>query len=272
LRTILYTKDFDININENVNIILSPQFYWIKKIDIPLKSLRTAKKIAKNMFKLDEKEYNFFALKIDNEFYAIAIEKNLNLKIDKKYIKNIYIAQSELKDFECIDANKCILKKVDGILFCFKDKCKNKIDDILQNIKLSNNKINLFHTIEVDKKSFLLINLSIFFISIYFLINGLLYKNSNININYGNLPHTTFQLKSILNDLQLKQKRIKKLKKDLEYISLTPLNKNESFIKLKFDKYFIIEIKTKRDLDFYFKKYFNVQSKLENSIYKATLK
>jgi len=282
LKTILYTKDFNEDIKEPVNVILSPQFYWIKKIDIPIKSFKEAKKLAKNLFKLDEKRYKFFALKIDKNYYAIAIEKDLKLNIDKKYIKNIYIAQSELKNFNCINVNeKYIIKKIEDLLFCFpKEECQNNIDEILKNIKLSKNKINLLNTIEINTKNFILINLSILFIAIYFFIQGFAYKKELENIKIkqhklfenSNLPKTTFQLKAILNNLQSKYKNIQKIKKDLEILTQTPLKKDEYFLKIKFNKDFEIEIKTNRSFDFYFKKFFNVNSTIKNGIYKAVLK
>jgi len=282
LKTILYTKDFNEEIKEPVNVILSPQFYWIKKIDIPIKSMKEAKKLAKNLFKLDGKEYKFFALKINNNFYAIAIEKNLKLNIDKKYIKNIYIAQSELKNFDCININeKYIIKKIEDLLFCFpKEECQNNLDEILKNIKLSKNKINLLNTIEIDIKSVVLINLSILFISTYFFIQGFSYKTELDNIKIkqhqlfenSNLPKTTFQLKSILNNLKSKYQNIQKIKKNLEILTQTPLKKDEYFLKIKFNKNFEIEIKSNRNFDFYFKKFFMVNSTLKNGIYKAILK
>ena len=83
MKTILYTKDFNKQIKEQVNVILSPQYYWIKKIDIPVKNRFTAKKIAKNIFDFDEKEYFLDAVKIKDTYFAIAINKNLKLKIPK---------------------------------------------------------------------------------------------------------------------------------------------------------------------------------------------
>lgn len=282
MKTILYTKDFNEKINEPVNVILSPHFYWIKKIKIPVKSLNEAKKLAKNIFKLDEKKYKFFALKIDNDYYAIAIEKNLNIKIDKKHIKNIYITQSELKEFDCINIyDKYTIKKIDDLLFCFpKEECKNNINQILQNIKLSKNKINIFNSIEINKKLFFLFNLSIFIIAVYFIIQGIEYKKEinnlqteNLNLlKENNLPKTTFQLNSILSNLENEFKKQQKIKKSLEVISSTPLKKNEYFLKITYNKFFILLIKTKRNLDFYFKKYFNINSKQKDGIYKVILK
>jgi hypothetical protein len=254
----------------------------VANIKIPVKSLNEAKKLAKNIFKLDEKKYKFFALKIDNDYYAIAIEKNLNIKIDKKYIKNIYIAQSELKDFDCININdKYTIKKIDNLLFCFpKEECKNDINQILQNIKLSKNKINIFNSIEINKKQFFLFNLSIFIIAVYFIIQGIEYKKEinnlqteNLNLlKENNLPKTTFQLNSILSNLENEFKKQQKIKKSLEVISSTPLKKNEYFLKITYNKFFILLIKTKRNLDFYFKKYFNINSKQKDGIYKVILK
>ena len=54
---ILYTKDFNENINESVNVILSPEFYWIKKVDIEDISLKEAKKLAPSVLKLPVEEF-----------------------------------------------------------------------------------------------------------------------------------------------------------------------------------------------------------------------
>ena len=123
MKTILYTKDFNKQIKEQVNVILSPQYYWIKKIDIPVKNRFTAKKIAKNIFDFDEKEYFFDAVKIKDTYFAIAINKNLKLKIPKKYIKSLRIAQVEFYDYDCLNVSENhSIQKIEDIHFCFPKK------------------------------------------------------------------------------------------------------------------------------------------------------
>ena len=119
MRVILYTEDFNEKINEPVDVILSPQYYWIKKIDIPIKSLKDAKKIAKSMFKLND-NYLYDAFELNGSFYAYAIDKNLNLNIDKKFINSIRLAQTELYNYDSFNVSKNhSIQKIEDLLFCF---------------------------------------------------------------------------------------------------------------------------------------------------------
>jgi hypothetical protein len=278
-KVIFYTKDFNENINYPVDVILSPQFYWIKKIDIPIKNLFQAKKIARNMFDLDG-EYIYDAFKAGNQYYVIAIEKNLDLKIDKKYIKSIRIAQKEFYEYDCIKiSDKYSIKKIDDIFFCFlnEENCPN-IDEILKNIKLSNYSLSL-DTINLDKSSLILLFASFIFIISYFVIGTVVYKKELTAIEYKknnlskyNLPLTSFQLNAIYNNLKNVDIKQKKIRRALEIFSHTPLSKNEEYIKLSFNKYYYVKIKTSKNLDYFFKKYFNIiDSNFKNNIYLAKL-
>jgi len=280
LKVILYTKDFNETINEPVDIILSPQYYWIKKIDIPIKSLKNAKKIAKNLFKLDN-TYIYDAFELDNKFFAYAIKKNLKLNIDKKYINSIRLAQIELYKYDKINVSKNhSIQKIDDLLFCFPSlENAPHIKDIINHIELSKHTVNLYNRLNIDK--FLLINtgIIILLINVFFLlgyiqnktaIDKLNRKKENILKKY-NLPTTTFQLNSILDDLNKENKRQIKLRKNLEFITNTPLKNNEEFISLSYDKNFHVKIKTNRNFDKYFSKKFKVSSSLKNNIYKASL-
>jgi hypothetical protein len=278
-KVIFYTKDFNENINYPVDVILSPQFYWIKKINIPIKNSFQAKKIAKNLFDLED-DYIYDAFKIDNNYYAIAIDKNLELNIPKKYIKSLRIAQKELYEYECVEvSDKHSIKKIDDIFFCFLNEANcPKVDEILKNIKLSNYTLSL-DTINLGKTSLILLFASFVFIISYFVIGIVSYKKElalieekKVSLSKYNLPLTSFQLNSIytnLKDIDYKQKRIRKA---LEVFSHTPLNKNEEYLKLLFDKNFYVKIKTSKNLNNYFRKYFNIlNSSFNNKIYTAKL-
>ena len=282
MKTVLYTKDFNEKIDYPVNVILSPQFYWIKKIDIPIKSLYQAKKIAKNMFDLNENEYIFDAFKIKDSFFAYAVKKDLNLQIPKKYIKNIYLAQSELYDYDCINVSENhSIQKIEDILFCFpkKENCPF-FSEILPKIKLSKNKINL-NTVNIDKSSLILLFLIFITANLSFLIPGILYKKTlkelenkkySLSAKY-NLPPTTFQIEAIYSELKETDKKQKTIKKDLEFFSKAPLKKENKFIKLAFDsKNYSVVIKTKHSFDDFFKKRFNIiSSSLKDEKYTAKL-
>jgi len=280
LRAILYTKDFNENIKEPVDVILSPQYYWIKKIDIPIKSLKDAKKIAKTMFKLDE-NYYYGAFETDGKYFAYAIDKNLKLDIDKKYINSIRLAQSELYNYDKLNvSDQHSIQKIDDLLFCFPyEENAEHINEILPKINLSEHKINLYNNINIDKG--ILVSAALLFIVLnaglllnYFYnkkaLKNLQTKKDQIIKKYS-LPKTTFQLDSILNSLKNEDSKQKKIRKNLEYITKTPLKQNEKFLSLSYSNgSYSVEVKTSRDLDNYFKKRFKVSS-IKNKTYKAAL-
>ena len=278
MRNILYTRFFDEKITENVNIILSPQFYWIKKIDIPIKSLSEAKKISQNLFDL-KGEYLFFAININNQFFAIAINKNLDIKIDKKYIASIRIAQTELSQYNTINLdNNYQLQKIEDILFCFPNNTKDAphINDILKDLKLSKQTINLYNTIDIDKSTIILLSIIFILFSTTLILQTYSYKTQKIDFNTlkkYNLPLTKIQLNSILKNLKTIDYNNLLLKKDLKFFTNTPLNKNEKFISLeKTNNSFIVIIKTNKNLNSYFKQRFKIKHfSLTNNIYKAEL-
>jgi hypothetical protein len=280
LKTILYTKDFNKQIKEQVNVILSPQYYWIKKIDIPVKNRFTAKKIAKNIFDFDEKEYFLDAVKIKDTYFAIAINKNLKLKIPKKYIKSLRIAQVEFYDYDCLNVSENhSIQKIEDIHFCFpkKNDCKN-VDEILNSLKLSGYKINLFNTFE-DKGLILLVAFIFIILNVYLLSFNIAYSKDIKKLNFQkneflkkhNLPKTTFQLQSVYENLKNKQLLNDKIKTSLEFISKTPC---KEFLKLSFkNDIFYVKIKSDKNLDNFFNKKFQIlNSNYKNNIYEARLK
>jgi hypothetical protein len=280
LRTILYTKDFNENIEESVNIILSPQFYWIKKIDIPIKKVGDAKKIAVSMFKLDG-DYIYGSFKLGNNFFAYAIKKNLDLNIEKRYINSIRLAQTEFYNFDKINiSNNHSIQKIDDLLFCFPKKSDGEdIDTILENLKLSNLKINLFYSSEdrglmiIITTIFLLVNISLGLLIFngYLGLKELDSKKSSL-IEKNRVPATTFQLDSILMDLKQENEKQIKIRKDLQYILKTPLRRGDKFLQLLYrDGKFFVTIKTENSFDKYFSKKFRIKSTKKGGIYKVSL-
>ena len=278
MKIIFYTKNFDEEIKEKVDVILSPEFYWTSKIDLDIKNLKEAKKIAKNMFNLDKDKYIFDAIKLDNKFFAIAIKKDLDLKIDKKYINSIRLAQVELYKYDALKIKNKTLKKVDDILFYFPETNENlkNIEEAIKEIKLSKFKIS-FDFISLDRSTIFYIFFSLIIINLFFFIQGFFYKKELNKLQQKkeylsktyNLPLTTYQLNSIYSSLKNQHKEIKKIKKTLELFSKTRLK----FEKIEFDsKFYNIVINSNKNLDNYFKKFTIISSKVENKKYIAKLK
>lgn len=267
MRNIFYTREFNEEIKEDVNVILSPQFYWIKKIDIPVKNIKEAKKIAPNILKLKESEYFFKVVEIEDSFFAVAIKKDLNLNIDKKYIKSIRIAQCELNEFDCFNLpNKFSIKKVNGIFFCFPnhyDECVC-INNILEKISLSKCEFNFYNSINLSKNYIFLLFFSLFLLFSVFLSKGIIYQYqlTKLDKEYNSLaakglPLTTYQLNSIIESEKEKITYNEKVRKILNKLQNLTLNSDEFIKIIDFNgKKIKILIKTKRNLDSFFKKYF----------------
>ena len=267
MRNIFYTREFNEEIKEDVNVVLSPQFYWIKKIDIPVKNIKEAKKIAPNILKLKENEYFFKVVEIEDSFFAVAIKKDLNLNIDKKYIKSIRIAQCEFNDFDCFNLpNKFSIKKVNGIFFCFPnhyDECVC-INNILEKITLSKCEFNFYNSINLSKNYTVLLFVSLFLLFTVFLSKGIIYQYQLVKLDneYNSLaakglPLTTYQLNSIIDSEKEKISHNEKFRKILNKLQNLILNQDEFIKVIDFNgKKIKILIKTKRNLDSFFKKYF----------------
>ncbi len=97
-----------LNLQKSFNIILSPEFYWVKKKKLPVKFAFQAKKYAKALFEgfLPNDEYNYIVSKENEEFIFIAFSekqivnfmKTINIKAEQ--IGKIYFAQFENKFFK----------------------------------------------------------------------------------------------------------------------------------------------------------------------------
>lgn len=91
-----------------VNIILSPSLYWVKKISLPISSLREVKKLLPSIFEesLPEAHYSYTAYKSGNEFMIFAYEDKKIFEILKKFdinytdILSLHFAQSELDSLD----------------------------------------------------------------------------------------------------------------------------------------------------------------------------
>ena len=227
-------------------------------------------------------DFIYDAIKLDNHYFAIAVPKDLDLKIDKKYINSIKLAQVEFFNYDCVEINdKFMLKKINDILFCYPNTktCDKKLDEVLKNIKLSNYSINL-DTINIDKSTLILIGLIFIFFNSFFITGIISYKKEAEKLNIKeqslqkyNLPLTSFQLDAIYENLKEIDNKEKLIRKDLEFFSHTPLNKNEEYQKLEYNNnVYIVEINTSKNLDNFFKRRFNIKSsEFNNKIYKAVL-
>lgn len=93
---------------QKINLILSPEYYWVKKLSLPVKYTREAKRLLPSIFEdsLPPANYSYMVYREGDQFIAFAYEDRKILEaIESKgiafsNIAHIYFAQSELSTLE----------------------------------------------------------------------------------------------------------------------------------------------------------------------------
>ncbi len=261
-KILFFTKNSPKYFTGEYSLILSPQFYWVKRVKLPVKSEFRAKKLAPSIFEgsLPEGEEYFYDVKYEKDrdtFIVIAYSKNYIFdEIRKKIsptakIKGIYFAQHELHELKtCIAIDEDIsLGNVDGLLIQVPSACvqsEENVRNYLPKIKLSNKKIKIDSLVdnEADKQQSLIYVaiLSLLVISqflTYFAYSGDLSKYDTKKeslIRQYNLPRTSFQLQSIKRSLLKKYKEQKGIRDTLTKLDKIALN-DDKFIDITITKH-----------------------------------
>ena len=224
-RYVFLDKDYMIGeVDENSSFILSPSFYWIKKEEIPVKSLREAQKVAKSLFDYlpDSHELKFVVNKKEDRFLFIAYNpKEILAALKAKGIKkpnNIYLAQEAFFEKNVLLNEQEALITVDDIVIKVPVSLIQKGLEDFQKIDLSKLdlkepiKINYFNVID---KEYVKIALPLAIISFLFLGEVVMLYKENRSIldkrfqiaKRNNLPLFSMQLDSIKAMLEKKERK-----------------------------------------------------------------
>ncbi len=213
-----------LNIEEKVNIIISPEFYWVRKFEIPVKTEKQAKLILPTLFediledntqefvyqvkKIEENIYLGFAF--NNEKIFEAIKKS---GINVSNIDSLYFAQIECKDINSFSSsNQNFIYTQDNILVKLPSNLpvdNSPIDNRLDKIDLSSFKVNikLYNSSILNSK-----NLSFIytFFIVLALVNFIKYFSYKLEVNNleenlekiskaSSLPSSRIQTNAIIN-------------------------------------------------------------------------
>ena len=179
------SKKFDIT--ENVNVILSPSLYWVKKVSLPVKYLRDAKALLPSLFEdvLPKGNFSYFAYKKGEDFFIFAYEDKLILDtlkekgISSTQFKNIYFAQRELSNIQNplkLDGKLSIYSKDDVLVLLPSGWMEAEEDINVSNLTLSKNYVvlNQFGHVAYKKSIYMLMSifalLSVFLSIEYFIV------------------------------------------------------------------------------------------------------
>lgn len=250
-KIIYFTLDTKMNTKEKVDIILSPEFYWLRIFEIPVKYTSQAKKIVPNFFEDiledDISKISYHIIKQDeNKFMCFAYDNKKifnsikNSGIELANIHRVYFAQTECNSFKSFKINeKNFFYTDDNILVKSPYPMDESFDNIntqIQDIKLSSNFVDIkFYNKVMSLKKVISI------ISICILVGGINFfkayeDNTSINKidekiqslkSKNKVPSSFLQVNSIINQKQ------QEIKKELEKRELFFLLLNEKNFKLK---------------------------------------
>ncbi len=253
---VFITKDNHIKLTKRCDVILSPEFYWVLRKKLPVKTVRQARKLCNSIFDdiLPNGKYIFKVVKDGAYFLLFAYDTSFILKnlekigIDTNMISQVYFAQNELSGDIVYSIKDKIFVNNDGI---FALMPKNLFDGNAQNIdnikfeKLSNivfpiDKYNLL----IDKKSlnFIIIALMVYISCITFELfiyksdlNKMTKFKQSLYAKY-NLPSTSWQIASIEKKINKIDSDEIKLRKKIYKILTLKLKPGEYFTNLVFQK------------------------------------
>ena len=91
-----------------LDLILSPSFYWVKHVSIPVKSLREVKEFLPTLFEdtVPNGKYSYYAYEDEETYLIFAYDDKMILDIlaekgiNPQQINKVYFAQSEFQDLK----------------------------------------------------------------------------------------------------------------------------------------------------------------------------
>ncbi len=112
-----------VEVDEKVNVILSPSLYWVKKLSLPLQSASAAKKLLPSIFEdtIPEGNYSYSVYKQGDDFFAFAYDDKYIIEVLQEKgigisdLESVHFAQSELSFIQGA------LKINDSQSLCLKD-------------------------------------------------------------------------------------------------------------------------------------------------------
>ena len=288
-RTILIDKSSTIKVNkdENINIILSPAFYWMRIEELKINSLSQVLKIAPSIFEnsIPQGNYSFYGIKEQDKYILFAYDESkiidfLNRNsINLSQVNNFYFAQTELKDYskpiKINDSTSLVIQN--GQLFAIATSYINDYIDF-NSLKINLSKYNIpikrYNNSFLNEKSIfqleiLLIILLILY-GIDYKIKRSILKNENMKIEKiylkYNLPQTSFEIESIKGKLEKYRVKELKLRENFKNILSIPFQKGEYIQSIKRDKkgidieLIVNSVKRATEIKKYLEKYFKTSS------------
>ncbi len=270
---VFISKNHRYSFNEKTDLLLSPEFYWVKRVELNVKFANEVKKMAPSLFEdtLPKGRYEYVVFKITPKNFIILaydldyIKNSLSdLGIDLGLIDKIYLSQIEfLKDeVSAFVDEDLVLSEIDGIVVLIPSKyadAKSDINTVLKNKKVSKNYIysSSYSKIKLQEGDyraiFFLLFLGLLLLSAEILKTHYDIKNldkaKSDFISNNSLPATMFQIDGIYNELKSISDKQIDLRRGVSYLSKFKMDKEEYFNSVSYKNsvlFFNIRLKSKK--------------------------
>lgn len=232
---------FSQSLDSKVDIIISPEFYWVRKFEIPVKTETQARHVLPTLFEdivNDTGSLTYQVQKLsDNMYLCFAFNNNVVYEAIKKAmipisnISSLYFAQNECKEFNSFEVdNQKFMYTSDDILIKVPNQLLDNALDlnrVLNNIKLSSYSVQIkLYNNYIDTKFYY----SLFAVlGILILLNAVKYFTYNNELNkieqkiektkkINKLPTSSIQTKAILNKYTSIVKKEDEKREAIDYI------------------------------------------------------
>lgn len=237
---LLKKQSINLLANSKIELILSPEFYWIRYFDTLTIAEPEARKLAKSFFEdfiTDEREYTYDTITLPDKGYLyFAYDKDKiisHLKfsgIEVGLINNVYFAHNECLEYESFMYGGVGFKYINNILVKVPSSAIDKefvdIENDIDSLKLSKYtlKIKFYENIISTRTLQLMFTFLILLNILIFWKNNIITNEIEINniktINAketSSLPESMIQTKSILNELNAKVLEQQKIRNVMGY-------------------------------------------------------
>ncbi len=242
------------------DVILSPQFYWVKKVTLPVKREGEAKKLAESVFEgsLPRGHYSYEVRKAaDGDFIIIAYDRQAISDALQHYLtQDARVNHVYLSQFACHNLDACCsiddassLVNLNGLLMQIPRNCtdpKLTMETFLEEVKPEGKPLRLGTLDEevVERKTFIFLAAAVALLMLALGVEYVDYKHAASRVEAQkealiekyDLPPTTMQLQSIQKRLLRIYTEQKKVRDALMRLSALALVKGEYLKKIDLNK------------------------------------
>jgi hypothetical protein len=252
------SKQFDKSIASKSKLVLSPEFYWAKRVELDVRFVYEVKKMAVSIFDgvLPSGDFEYMVFKLGKgDFLLVAysiswIKSELEkLGIDMVFVDKIYLLESLLagKDVSLrVDDDFGIVSEQRVLTYAPLRLLGDSVDieGVLSGRRVLKEPIysKQFQNIRIGSKQLNYLILMALFLCMIVLFETIKLASDSRNIleqkqsfiEQNSLPQTSFQIKSMQDELQIKEITQNDLRGGIDHLSRFELSQTEFFEELEF--------------------------------------